>query len=58
MIQSVLEVVTILKEIKITERKMPQNFVTSSVNQSFAMQDHSYGKSGVKVLHLVRNGRK
>jgi hypothetical protein len=36
--------------------KMPENFITSTVHPGLALEDHSYGKGGIKVLHLVRNG--
>lgn len=35
---------------------MPEIFEVTSVNPKFVMQDHSYGKGFVKILHLVRNG--
>lgn len=38
--------------------KMPEVFETSSVNPNLVMEDHSYGKGGIKILHLVRNGKK
>ena len=57
-IQLVLKVVTIWKEHEITTRKMPEKFIISTSNPNLVMQDHSYGKNGVKVLHLVRNGGK
>jgi hypothetical protein len=37
---------------------MPGNFETSNVKSDFVMQDHSYGKGGVKILHVVKNGIK
>lgn len=27
-------------------------------DHKFKLDDHNYGKSGVKILHLVRNGKK
>jgi hypothetical protein len=35
---------------------MPEKFITSTVHPGLALEDHSYGKGGIKVLHLVRNG--
>lgn len=35
---------------------MPEVFEASSENPNYILEDHSYGKGGVKLLHLVRNG--
>lgn len=36
---------------------MSGKFETTTVNPGLALEDHSYGKGAVKVLHLVRNGK-
>jgi hypothetical protein len=33
---------------------MPEKFTS---DDQYILDDHNYGKSGVKILHLVRNGQ-
>lgn len=36
---------------------MPEVFESTTENPNYVLEDHSYGKGGVKLLHLVRNGK-
>lgn len=36
---------------------MPEVFETTSVNPNFSLDDRFYGKGGIKVLHVSKNGK-
>lgn len=37
---------------------MPELFEATTLSPDHVMEDHSYGKGGVKVLCVSRNGKK
>lgn len=37
---------------------MPEFFEATTLNPDHVMEDHSYGKGGVKILCVARNGDK
>lgn len=51
-----LPFLTLLSRLTEKSSQMPGKFVASTVNPNLVMEDHSYGKGGVKVLVLSKYG--